>query len=109
MAKKKPDVNKSEEIRNLLQATPKISAKEVVAALAEKGIKVSEGLVYYTKGKIRGRKGRHRKAQKVAAQVATVASSGNGDAVKTILKVKGWAAEVGGMKKLRNLVDALSE
>ncbi len=33
----------------------------------------------------------------------------SGDAVKTILKVKGWAAEIGGMKKLKALVDALSE
>ena len=109
MAKKKLDVNKSAQIRKLLEANPKISAQEAITVLGEKGIKIASSLFYYTKGKIRGRKGRRRKAQKVAAQITTVTSSANGDAVKTILKVKEWAAEVGGMKKLRSLVDALSE
>jgi len=35
MAKKTADVNKSEEIRKLLQANPEVSAKEVVATLGE--------------------------------------------------------------------------
>ena len=43
--------------------------------------------------------------------VATVAAATGTkeDAVKTILKVKGWANEVGGLKKLKALVDALGE
>lgn len=32
-----------------------------------------------------------------------------GDAVSTILKVKAWAKEVGGMKTLKALVEALSD
>jgi hypothetical protein len=38
MAKQKNGVNKSEEIRKLLQANPKITGKEVVTALKEKGV-----------------------------------------------------------------------
>jgi hypothetical protein len=41
--------------------------------------------------------------------VAKVAATGNHDPVATILRVKGWANEVGGLKKLKALVDALSE
>ncbi len=40
MAEKKTEVNKSEEIRKLLQANPNLSPKEIVAILAEKGIKI---------------------------------------------------------------------
>lgn len=109
MAKQKPDVNKSEEVRKLLQATPAISAKEVISTLGARGIKVTSSLFYFVKGKISGRKKRRRKAQKVIAQVATSTPSSNSDAVKTILKVKGWAAEVGGLKKLKALVEALAE
>jgi len=109
MARKTTGVNKSDEIRKLLQATPAVSAKEVVATLAEKNIKVTDSLVYFVKGKISGRKSRRRKAQKTVAQVVAVTPSSNSDAVKTILKVKGWASEVGGLKKLKALVDALSE
>jgi hypothetical protein len=106
MPKQKSDVNKSEEIRQLLKANPKMPASEVVSTLAAKGIKVSDNLVYFIKGKMKGRKGRHKKAQRM---VANVAATGNIDPVKTILKVNGWANEVGGLKKLKALVDALSE
>ena len=81
--------------------------REVVAALAEKGIKVTEGLVYFNKGRIKGRKSRRQKAGQMAAKVT--ATTGSGDAVTTILKLKAWALEVGGLKKLKALVDALSE
>lgn len=106
MAKTKNGVNKSEEIRQLLRANRKMKAKAVVSALAEKGIKVSESQVYFVKGKIKGRRGRRKKARQV---VAKVAATGNTDPVATILKVKSWAEQVGGMKKLKALVDALSE
>ncbi len=74
--------------------------------LADKGITVTTNQVYFIKGEMKGRK---KKAQKVVAQVAVATDTTSGDAVKTILKVKGWATEVGGLKKLKALVDALSE
>jgi hypothetical protein len=106
MAKQKSDVNKSEEIRKLFKSNPTMPVSEVRSTLAAKGIKVSDNLVYFVKGKMKGRKGRRRKARQM---VAKVAATGNHDPVATIIKVKGWANEVGGLKKLKGLVDALSE
>src|ERR1035438_7004719 len=106
---KKTGINKSEHIRELLTADPKIGAKEVVAALAGKGIKVSEHLYYFIKGQLQGRKRRKKKAQKMVAKVAKATGTGSADALSTILKVKGLANEFGGLKKLKALVDALSE
>lgn len=103
MAKKRNGPSKSAAIRDVLKANGKLTAKEVVSILAEKGIKVKEGLVYKVKGYMKGRKGR----KEIVATVA--ATTNNGDAVKTILKLKSWASEVGGLKKLKELVDALSE
>src|SRR5688572_10087468 len=106
MAKQKGDVNKSEEIRQLLKATPRMPVPEVIAALAAKGITVSDNLVHYVRGKLRGRSDRRQKVRQRAARAAATVQ--DGDAVAAILKVKAWAAEVGGMKKLKALVDALS-
>ena len=100
------EVNKSEEIRRVLRANRKIKAKDVVNVLADRGIMVTTNQVYFIKGEMKGRK---KKAQKVVAEVAVATDMMSGDAVKTILKVKGWATEVGGLKKLKALVDALSE
>ena len=80
---------------------------EVIAALAERGIKVTDALVYFIKGQLQGRKTRKRKVQKLVAKVAE--TTGNVDALSTILKVKKLAGEVGGIKKLKALVEALSE
>lgn len=106
MAKKKNGINKSEEIRQLLKANPDMPVKEVVSNLAGRGMKVTDNLVYFIKGQMKGRKGRRKRAQQM---VANVVATGNTDPVATILKVKRWASEVGGMKKLKGLVDALSE
>ena len=47
----KPEVNRSEAIRNYYKANPKATAKEVVDAVAKEGITVTTGLVYAVKGK----------------------------------------------------------
>jgi hypothetical protein len=109
MAKKKNGVSKSEEVRQLLKANPEIGAKAVVAKLLEKGIGISENLFYFVKGHMKGRKGRKKKAQKVVAMVAEATNVAKSDALSTILKVKHLANEVGGLKKLKALVEALSE
>jgi hypothetical protein len=109
MAKKNDGVNRSEEIRQLLKENPQIGSKEVAAKLAEKGIKVSNGLFYFVKGQIKGRKARKTKAQKTVTRVAEFTHVNRTDAVSTILKVKACAKEVGGMKTLKALVEALSD
>jgi hypothetical protein len=109
MAAKNHEVNKSEEIRQYLKTNPRAGAKEALATLSQRGIKVSENLFYYIKGQLKGRKGRKKKAQKVVAKVADATGVVKSDALATILKVKGLASEVGGMKKLKALVEVLSE
>jgi hypothetical protein len=106
---KKNDINRSEEIRQLLKANPEIGPKEVVAKLAEKGIEVSNALFYFVKGQIKGRNARKTKVQKTVTKVAESTHTTRTDAVSTILKVKAWAREVGGLKNLKALVEALSD
>src|ERR1022692_2847636 len=67
MAKK--TVNKSEEVRTVLAATPAASAKEVVATLKEKGIDVSENLVYGIKQDLAKKAPKAKAATKAAAPV----------------------------------------
>jgi hypothetical protein len=105
MPRTKDGVNKSEEIRQVLKANPKIKVNEVVAQLKAQGITVKEQLVYYVKGRMKGRRGRKKRARQMVAQVSAM---GNSDPVATILKLRKWAEELGGMKKLKALVDALS-
>jgi hypothetical protein len=109
MAKQNNGVNKSEEIRKLLHANPNIGSKDAIAKLAEKRIAISQGLFFFVKGQIKGRKSRKRRAQKAVTKVSEFSQVSRTDAVTTILKVKAWAKEVGGMKNLKALVEALSD
>jgi hypothetical protein len=106
MAKQKTGANKSEEIRKLLKANPKMQITDIRAALAEKNIKVTDALIYFVKGRMKQQR-THRTHFKAAVKVAS--ANGRGDVLGTILKVKTLAAEVGGMKKLKALAEALSE
>ncbi len=107
-----PDApNKSQSIRETYNENPTASVDEVISILAAKGISVKKGLVYLVKGKMRSRKRRQARA-KVAAEMATttaVSKNGSADALTTIKQIKGLAAELGGMKKLKALVEALSD
>lgn len=100
------EVNKSAAIRDLLKEQPDIKAREAMDTLAAKGVVIAPGLFYLVKGNVAGRKSRRKKATRNAVRVA--AASGNSDAVATILKVKKLADEVGGLRTLRSLVEALS-
>ena len=77
--------------------------------MAAKGIEISHGLFYFVKGQIKGRKARKTRAQKAVTKVADFTHANRTDAVSTILKVKACANEVGGMKSLKALVEALSD
>lgn len=104
MAKQK--TNLSQKVRDYLKANRKAKAKEVVEALAKQGITVQEGLVYAVKGQIKGRKKR-----RLAVAIITAAPSSNGqvmDALTLIKKTKEkLAAQAGGMKKLKDLLEIL--
>jgi hypothetical protein len=106
VARKKDGVNRSEEIRQLYRANPKMTVKEAVSTLADRGIKVGENLVYFVKGKLKGQRGRRKR---MVSNVAASTGTSRNDAVATIRKVKGLAAEVGGLNQLKALVEALTE
>jgi len=113
MAKKRQpgEVNRSAEIRELLQKNPAIKASEVIATLSQKGIGVKPGLFYIIKGRMIGRKGRRKKAKQMVANVSATMSVNSptktSDVVATIVKVKHLASEVGGLKQLKALIEAL--
>jgi hypothetical protein len=71
MAKTKPEVNRSEAIREAYKELPDAKAKEIVAHLKEKGIEVNEGLVYQVK-KMGKKKKLGRKPGKVSQPKVTV-------------------------------------
>ena len=107
-------VNRSAAIRDLFKEKPDIKVSEVIATLAAKGITISDHLAYKVKGTMAGRKKRRRKAHRNAIAVAVAAGTINApivksDALATIRKVKAAATEVGGLRTLKGIVDALSE
>jgi hypothetical protein len=108
-AKQVGEVNKSAAIRDLLKEKPNIKANDAVSALAEKGITVKTSLFYIVKGKVAGGKKRRRKNTKAAVKLVAASTTGNGDALSTIVKIKKLAAEVGGIGALKSLVDVLSQ
>lgn len=98
MAKK---LNKSQAIRDFLTEKPKATNREIIEALAQKGIKVSYNQVYFIKMK-------GKKAKRKAAVKATRAA-GMSNPVEAVRKVRVLAAEVGGMNNLKQLVELLAE
>jgi hypothetical protein len=111
-SKQEGEVNKSQAIRDLLKENPKIKANDAVTMLGEKGVKVTGGLFYMVKGKALGRKKRRKKREATAVNVVETASAASPtshkDAVATIVKVKAFAAELGGLAALREIIEALA-
>lgn len=105
---KKGEVNKSAEVRAILEKNPKTPVKEVISTLKAKGIKVSYNLAYTIKAKM------HHKKQKIKRQKAIATSqhvghNGSTNPVALILEVRQLAAKAGGIKGLKQLVDILAE
>ncbi len=106
---KNDGVNKSEMIREFLIENPTRSAKEVVAALAEKGIKVTESLVYAVKGAMKEWKRRKAQVARASAAASSNGHVGKSDAITMIREVKALAQKAGGFAKLKQLVDAMAD
>jgi hypothetical protein len=102
MAKAK--TNKSEMIREILTQNPHMPVRDVVASMAAKGMKVTHNLVYFLRAKMRAKKRRM-----VRRQVASVVSNNLVDPVSVIVRVKALSTEVGGLAKLKQLVEVLAE
>ena len=90
----------------MLRANPEMPVKEIVSALAKRGLKVTDNLVYFIKGRLKGKRGRRKKTGQLVANVVPTSDT---SPLATILRVKSCANEVGGLKKLKALVDALIE
>ena len=106
----KSEVNKSAAIRKAYEENPKLSVSETVAALADKGIEVKKTLVYLVRKQM---KAKQRKRARVGRAVAAAGNNGAAgtvtlDVLATIKKVRVLASEVGGMNKLKALIEALS-
>ena len=67
----KPEVNRSEAIRDYYKVNPTAAAKEVVDALAKEGVTVNTGLVYAVKTKHNQRVAARKTAKKAAKTTAT--------------------------------------
>src|SRR5437899_827404 len=92
---------KSAQIRQLLEANPKMLVKDIVSTLASKGVRVQSSTVYFLRAKMR-RKARKQRVRQV------VGTNGAVNAVDLIVKVRNLAGEAGGYDRLRQLVDILS-
>jgi hypothetical protein len=97
--------SKSEAIREELAQSPKASSKEIIARLAEKGLKVAPTLVYYVKSKQNHAMRREKRARVAAASRKTATTN----PVELVLRVKDLAREVGGIGNLKMLVDLLAD
>jgi len=102
--------NKSQEIRDYLTEHNGAKAKEVIHALATKGVTVNSALVYSVMGSMKERT--HRKARVIkAAKAATNRTNGaasKSDVIALIVEVKAMAAKAGGYDKLKQLVEAMA-
>src|SRR5688572_10173443 len=98
---KKSGVNKSELIREIFQRDPKAKGKQIQEELAGRGVKVTSTLIYLVKGKMR--RAKRRQNRQTVAQV-----TGNGNAIDVIRKIKTLSNDVGGLTKLKQLLDLLA-
>ena len=83
--------------------TPDAKVQKVTAALAARGIKVSDNYVCMIKSKAESRK---RKANRVAA-AATATRSGISNPAEAVTQVRRLDHDLGGLRKLQQLVDVL--
>ena len=105
MSKANGKVNKSQAIRDAFAAAPAADSKAIINTLGEKGIKVSPTMVYYVRSK-------QKHALRVEKRERVAASSRGTPAknpVELVQHVKDLAREVGGIGRLKQLVDMLAE
>ena len=129
---KKQKVNKTQAVRDYLKIHPKAMSGEIAAALTKQGVKITAGHVANIKTKINKERPAKRAAKPVAAVPATPVAAEpekNGKAASTVtlehvkavaLTVKtlggpvrlyellGLIKEVGGLKKFKDLLEAIS-
>ncbi len=95
---------KSQAIRDYFTTSPNAMPKEVVAALKEKGLKVSSQNVSTIKGKLSAGGKKKRGRPKGAAK-----RNGSMIALETLVRAKKLADQLGGIDKAKQAMDALAK
>jgi hypothetical protein len=103
--KSKSGVNKSQAIRDYINANPKSKPKEIVEALAAQGVTVSPAFVSTLRSndKRKGRKGPGRRGRPAAS------AGGGGFGLESLVQAKKLADKMGGVSKAREALDALAK
>ena len=106
--KKKAKTNRSQAIRDYLGTKQGATPKEVVAALQEQGVTVSEGLVSNVKHNMQRRNGVHggRGRKRVALKRGVLRGSVTAD---QLLTAKRLADELGGISQARSALETLAK
>ena len=71
----KPEVNRSQLIRDFVTKNPAMPISEVVTALGKEGVKVSKNLVYMVKMKMKAKKVKEKKAKEAAKETEAATPS----------------------------------
>ena len=100
MAKRKH--NKSQAVRDLLTDNPKMTTKDIVAAMSTKGMKISPNLVYLIKSKSKS-KSRRQKRERFDEAAKSMSNP-----LDVIIQLRKLSDSVGGLKNLKKLVDLLA-
>jgi hypothetical protein len=98
--------NKSEAIRAYKEANAEAGPKEIAAALAKDGLKVTPAFIstVLSNDRRKARKGRRKGGRKPGRQ----AGGGGGDALQALVQAKRLADQMGGVAKARLALDALA-
>jgi hypothetical protein len=98
--------NKSEAIRKYKEANAKAGPKEIAAALAKDGLKVTPAFIstVLSNDRRKTRKGRGKGGRKPGRQ----AGGGSSDALQALVQAKRLADQMGGVAKARLALDALA-
>jgi hypothetical protein len=98
-------INKSAAVREMLSSNPNTPVRDIVKALNQRGIQIHPNLVYLIKSKERAR--RHK--QKRERVLENGRQMGISNPVELILETRRLAEKAGGIRQLKQLVDALAE
>jgi arginine repressor len=103
----KGDVNKSQEIKKVLAATPGKSPKEIADALTAKGVKVTPAYVSTIKTNLKAKKAKKKKVTR--KKQAPKAAPATGVTFDQLRRAKDMAKQLGGVKNAQEALTALSE
>lgn len=98
-------INKSAEVRAILARDPRTPVRDIIAELATRGITIHPNLVYLIKSKMRAGR-RRQQRQRVLENSKHL---GIANPVALILETRKLAEKAGGIRHLKQLVDALAE